>query len=224
MASVQANAKPVGAAHALDDFGQVLKAMAKTFSLTRGGLQQNLHSIARAAAVDFVKGLCHPRQPGLFIAVHRHARMRHEVVEAQHFRPLHFDDKRLQRAPPKGWVMGCQIDEIRIMGNDDLNARFVSILPKKANVLVRQRLGSPLIVVFGEDLHGTTIMRFCGQQGLEVTPRDRHMGTEQRHALLPGNPGDSEYLIPRLGAGVKPRDVALRIPRIACIDDAPSVF
>ena len=89
--------------------------------------------------------------------------------------------KRRDRALPEGVVRGGQIDQIRIMGDDEANLAGGDPGAKALRRLWRDRLGVPLIRVLGENLARRHAERRGAFDSQRMTAGDRHMRAQQPH-------------------------------------------
>ena len=94
-------------------------------------------------------------------------------------------DERIDRFLPERFVGTAEVDEIRVVGDRVRDAETRHRFGKEPHILVGERLGPPLVVVLGENLHAVAALLGSNFHCLVVATGNRHVGSENRHGLNP---------------------------------------
>ena len=113
---------------------------------------------------------------GPFAGSHVSARVEHHRVNAQRLGALELDDHRVDRLVPEHVVRSPEVDEVRGVRDDRLDARRLPGGAERGDGRVRERLCPPLIRVLREDRdrRGADVPGAL-ERGLD-TPRRRDVG------------------------------------------------
>ena len=112
---------------------------------------------------------------------HVRAGVGHEPGHAELSAALQLIAKRGDRALPEGVVRGGQIDQIRIMGDDEADLAGCDPGAEALRGLGRDRLRVPLVRVLGENLARRHAERRGALDSQRMTAGDRHMRAQQPH-------------------------------------------
>ena len=91
-----------------------------------------------------------------------------------------FGDEGAYRLEPQRVVGAGQVDEVRAVGHDGMDAGGCLGLDKGLHLVVRQILRRPAVGVPGKDLDGVTPDGMAALQCLGGPSRDRHVRAEAR--------------------------------------------
>ena len=114
--------------------------------------------------------------------------MRHHVRDAQVLGPQHLDDQRVDALAPNGLVWRRQVDQIAIVGDRVSDLQLAQPGLKLRGVVRGQRLGPPLVVVLGEELHAIAATGRRGLDRLVISAGNRLVGTENGHGARISEP------------------------------------
>ena len=121
-------------------------------------------------------------QPGFFAGGGERAGMRDDVRNAQLIGPLELDDERVERLLPQHLVRAGQIDQVRVMRDRMLDLAISKRRLEARRLILRDRLGPPLVVVLGEELHAVAAATMRSLDRLVIPASNRHVSAKNSHA------------------------------------------
>lgn len=144
-----------------EDVAQVLKLIAERRALAGGDFEAGEGLEAGQVVVELIERMCDAFQAGLFAVFHVRAGMRDEVGNFQRFTAQQLFTKEVQ-----GFFEGCrvgagEVDEVAVVADDGVEAGFFPVKVPLQDLVLGQRSGFPLALIFREDLDALHIKSAC---------------------------------------------------------------
>ena len=148
MAAIDAHAQPAAVGHIVDNVRQMLKPMPQVGTLSGRVLQPDLNHLTVGLLQHDGQTIDDFLQPLFLAGIEKAARMHHHAQQSQFFGTLQLDDKRINRLLTHIVLGTSQIDEIAIVSTRLLYPGLHQSVAKPFRVVIGQRFGTPLIIVF----------------------------------------------------------------------------
>ena len=153
VARIQAHAKTLRPRNAPENTGNMRKGITQTGTLARRGFHADGYAGAGVVLQDLIVSGNNFFQPDILALANMGARMRHQAGDAQVIAALHLMTERRNGLVAQRRIGGSQIDQVTIVRHDLRKAQARGMLPERGYRLGLQRLGVPLLLFLGEDLH-----------------------------------------------------------------------
>ena len=153
MARIDAHPQPLRKRRIVDDPGEVFKLRPQRRPLPRRRLQQRQRFVTSRRRMNVVQRLNDPLQPGFRSRRHIRPWMHDHTNQPKRFRPLQLMLESLNRLLPQDVIRTGEINQIAVMSDRLRDPSLLQTDFKIIQILARQRLGGPLIVVLRKQLH-----------------------------------------------------------------------
>ena len=128
--------------------------------------------------MHFIQSSGHTRNARLLAAADVRAGMADQIRNAQHHAAGEFFDEEIDALTPERIIRRREIDQVTVMADGMLELQPVAVrLPISHRGWI-ERPDLPLLLVFGENLHGVERKAFGFEKGIVHAAGDGEVGTE----------------------------------------------